>query len=75
MVFPSWLEHSVPPHQGKRPRITISFNIAAYWLAGASRAAVEAYPRAWAEGRSATSGRRVDRSRHDLWPSVVSRGH
>merc|ERR1712086_611050 len=29
IMFPSWLEHLVLPHAGARPRITISFNVAA----------------------------------------------
>lgn len=26
-MFPSWLAHSVPPHQGEKDRISVSFNI------------------------------------------------
>ena len=27
LLFPSWLMHHVPPHEGKKPRISVSFNI------------------------------------------------
>ena len=74
LLFPSWLEHSVPQHSGKRPRITISFNIAAYWQKGVSRGFVEAYPKSWAAGRSAASGLPISRQRHDLWASPVVHG-
>lgn len=29
VIFPSWLQHHVPPHRGASPRISISFNIRA----------------------------------------------
>lgn len=28
LIFPSWLEHSVNPHSGTRPRISIAFDVA-----------------------------------------------
>jgi uncharacterized protein (TIGR02466 family) len=27
LLFPSWLEHSVPPNRSNEPRISVSFNI------------------------------------------------
>jgi hypothetical protein len=27
ILFPSYVPHAVPPHQGDRPRISIAFNL------------------------------------------------
>ena len=75
VLFPSWLEHSVPPHRGQKPRITISFNIAAYWRKDAGRGPLQRYPKVWENGRSLHSGQNVTRTRHVLMPSVVVTRH
>merc|ERR1719298_211998 len=42
LIFPSWLQHHVPLHQGDLPRVSISFNVRA--SGGESRGALRLMP-------------------------------